>query len=393
VNVRGTAHATRATLARLAVLFTIATIGRLFAHPKRNPVRCFDPAAEAVLNEERTPARSLYCLARKATIMGYPGDYLETAVERCALGADGRTHAQVERVLLADGRRLIVKRLAPGDDLMMALTADPIGREYLLWSQGVLDQLPDSVSHAVVDGWLDDDGAVIVMDDLGAAMLGQSCRLSPATRALVIEGAASMHERFLGEQLEGLAPLGLVLSRFAPQRMRLFVGCGSQLPDLVLRGWAAFDDVVTDEMSSAIFALLADPEPLADALLSRPCTLVHGDLAPTNMAIRDGKLVLVDWDLPTAGPAALDIAWMLTRSASALDAPHDEVVAAHLRSAGAVADSVGTRLALLAGLVTSGWRQALEVTEHPDEEVRQRAWTDLDWWVREARLTLEAALI
>jgi hypothetical protein len=326
-------------------------------------------------------------------MMGYPGDYLDTAVERCVLGANGRARARLERVVLADGRRLVVKRVAPADDLMMALTGDPVGREYLLWTQGILDQLPVQVSHAVVDGWLDGDTAVVVMDDLGDAMLGQSCRLARATSALVIAGMAAMHESFLGRELDGLTPLGLLLSRYAPQRMRLFVGCGSDLPDVVLEGWEAFDDVVTDEMSSAIFGLLADAEPLAAALSARPCTLVHGDLATTKMAIRNHALVLVDWGMPAAAPAALDIVWMLASSAAALDLPHEQVLADHARSAGVAHDPVGLRLALLAGLLTSGWRQALAATQLPDEAARQRAWTDLDWWVREARLTLDGALI
>jgi hypothetical protein len=330
---------------------------------------------------------------QKGDLVGYPDNYLETAVERCVVGAGGASRAHVEQVLLADGRRVIVKRVAPRDDLMMALTGDEVGREYLLWTQGVLDQLPALVSHAVIDAWIDGDTAVVVMDDVTDVLFGQSCRLARATADSVLAATAAMHERFLGQQPHGLTPLHLLLSRFAPQRMRLFVGCGSELPDRVLRSWEAFDDLVTDDMSAAVFALLADPQPLARALSARPCTVVHGDLATSHMGMRDGRLILLDWSVSAVAPAALDVALLLARSPAPLNIPPEQVFAEHARSAAEAADAVGLRLAVLAAVLVAGWRLASVVTHHPDEAARQRAWSDLEWWVREARLTLDAALI
>jgi len=54
--------------------------------------------------------------------------YLDSAVERVPFGDHvGKSGATLERVLLADGRRVVVKKLSPATDLVMALTGDTTG--------------------------------------------------------------------------------------------------------------------------------------------------------------------------------------------------------------------------------------------------------------------------
>ena len=48
---------------------------------------------------------------------------------------------------------------------------------------------------------------------------------------------------------------------------------------------------------------------------------------------------------------------------------------------------------LLSGLVWLGWNKALDVTENPDPAIREREKADLDWWVHEARTTLESGAL
>ena len=92
------------------------------------------------------------------------GEYLDGMVKRAPMvGHEGKSGALLERVTLADGRRLIVKRFSPESDLLMAALGDVVGREYVLWSRGILDQLPPEVGHAVVDGWVDGDETVILI--------------------------------------------------------------------------------------------------------------------------------------------------------------------------------------------------------------------------------------
>ncbi len=47
------------------------------------------------------------------------------------------------------------------------------------------------------------------------------------------------------------------------------------------------------------------------------------------------------------------------------------------------------RLALLAGLVWLGWNKALDAVEHQDPATRERERADLEWWIGQARTTLE----
>ena len=107
------------------------------------------------------------------------GEYLDDVVERVPLvDHEGKSGAFLERVTLPDGRRLVVKRFLPKTDLLMAALGDVVGREYILWSRGILGRLPPEVGHAVVDGWVDGDETVIVMRDLGDSVLTWADRLT-----------------------------------------------------------------------------------------------------------------------------------------------------------------------------------------------------------------------
>jgi len=53
--------------------------------------------------------------------MTMAGEYLDDAVERVRMtDHEGKSGALLERLTLADGRRLIVKRFSPETDLLMA---------------------------------------------------------------------------------------------------------------------------------------------------------------------------------------------------------------------------------------------------------------------------------
>src|ERR1700712_5032284 len=120
---------------------------------------------------------------------------LDEAVERVPIGGhDGRSGASIERVRLADGRRLVVKRLRPDRDITMRLTGNTMGREYLLWREGVLDELPPGIGHAVVDGWVEDGETVLVMRDLGSGVRGWDALVSWSENQRLMKALVSMHE-------------------------------------------------------------------------------------------------------------------------------------------------------------------------------------------------------
>ena len=314
--------------------------------------------------------------------------YLDAAVERVRIGEVGKSGAALERVVLPDGRRLVVKRLNPESDLTMAVTGDNIGREYLLWKRGVLDRLPDGVDHAVVDGWVEDDATVLVMRDLGNHVLTWDDLLSREQCRRVLAGATAMHRAFLGAAPSDLTPLADLLAMFAPDRMTPHLHGSNPLPALSIRGWQVFADLVPDEVASPVLRLLADPRPLADALAARPTTLIHGDLATVNVAVEDGRVILIDWAMPAAAPAAVDLARFVAGCSSVVDATREEIIADFRELAGPAYDAAALHLGLLSGLVWLGWNKALDAAENPDPAVRERERADLEWWVDHARTAL-----
>lgn len=322
------------------------------------------------------------------------GEYLDDLAERVPLvGHEGKSGALLERVMLADGRRLIVKRFSPDTDLLMAALGDVVGREYVVWSRGILDSLPPGVGHAVVDGWVDADETVIVMRDLGDSVLTWQDRLTREQCRWMLIRVAAQHRAFLDAAPEDLTPLPDLITLFAPDRMTPLVGSTNPLATIVIHGWDVFSETVPADVVEPVFALLTDPRPLADALRSRPTTLVHGDLATVNMALGDEELTLLDWAMPAAAPGALDIARFVAGCSSVVDMSREQIIADYAEAAGPAYDETAMRLSLLSAFCWLGWNKALDAAEHPDLVVRAREQQDLDWWLQQARLTLDAGLL
>lgn len=301
--------------------------------------------------------------------------------------------AGLERVRLADGRRLVVKRMTPQTDFTLQLLGGTVGVEYLLWRSGALDRLPAGVGHALEDGWVEDDVTVIVMRDLGDAVLTWDDRLTADQTRMVVDRCARLHRAFLGSPPPDVCPLDKVLDLFAPHRVGVLAEEGNELARLALRGWELFQERVDADVAQPAMRLLADVRPLADALLRGPVTLLHGDLTTVNMAVEGDDLVLLDWAAATAGPGALDVTRFLAGCSSVLGLEREEVLAEYERAAGPAVDAPSTSAALLAGLLWLGWNKALDAAEHPDEEIRAREAADLDWWVRRSRAALEEGVV
>jgi hypothetical protein len=319
-----------------------------------------------------------------------PQELVRDAVESVVIsGHEGKSGAGLERVRLADGRVLVVKRIDLESDFTLAASGGAPGCEYLLWRSGAFDRLPDGVSHALVDAWLEDGTTVLVMRDLTDTVLTWSRRLSPAEGEWVMGRVADLHRAFLGDVPDAVVPLDRVLTLFAPDVIRPLAEEGVELLKLAMRGWELFADLVPADVVDPVFALLEDVGPLERAMATGPVTMTHGDLATVNMAFDGDTLVLIDWALPTAAPGVLDVARFLAGCASVVDLSREQLLEAYRRAAGPAYDERSTRLALLSGLMWLGWNKALDAAEHPDPLIRERERADLDWWVGRARTTLE----
>ena len=309
-------------------------------------------------------------------------------------GHVGKSGAGLERVRTADGASYVVKRVTAESDLLHALLGGGPAREYLLWREGALDRLPAGVTHAVVDGWCEGDTTVIVMRDLGDRVLSWDDRLTAEQTRWVMGRVAALHRTFLADPPRAVAPLGPVLAQFAPHRIGAVPGADSPLPDLVRRGWTLFADLVPNDVAGAVFGVLADVAPYAARLVAAgPVTLVHGDLATVNMGLEGDDLVLLDWAMPVVAPGAMDVARFLAGCSSVVALSREDTMAAYRAAAGPAYDETAMRLALLLGLVWLGWNKALDAAEHPDPATRARERDDLDWWVAQARTTLESGVL
>ncbi|WP_432478327.1 hypothetical protein [Nocardioides sp. GXQ0305] len=322
-----------------------------------------------------------------------PGGILDDAIGRAALVEHvGKSGAALERVTLADGRTVVVKRVTPETDLTLAIFDQAYAHEYLLWRSGGFERLPDGVGHAVVDGWTEgDDTTVIVMRDLGDAVLSWEDRLDAARCRWVLDRVAALHLAYLGDPPTAVAPLAPMLDMFAPRRIAGLARGGSDLFAAAMRGWEYFADpsLVPRDVSSAIFELHGDMRPLAAGLLAGPVTLAHGDLATVNMAFDGDRLVLLDWAMPVAAPGAVDVARFLVGCAHVVDVRPDEVLAHYRSAAGPAYDARSMRLALVSALCWLGWNKTLDIVESDDEDVRQRERASLAWWIGQAREAIE----
>jgi hypothetical protein len=320
---------------------------------------------------------------------------LGVIVERVPVaGHVGKSGAGLERVRTADGSSYVVKRVTAESDLLHALLGGGPAREYLLWREGALDRLPLGVAHAVVDAWPEGDSTVIVMRDLGDRVFTWDDRLSADRTRWVLERIGALHQAFLVDPPQSVAPLDAVLDQFAPHRIGSVVHGDNPLPALALRGWDLFTDLVPVDVAGPVFAVLADVRPYAAALVEAgPVTLVHGDLATVNMAVDGDDLVLLDWAMPVAAPGPLDLTRFIAGCSSVVDLTREEMLAVYREAAGPAYDETAMRLALLLGLIWLGWNKALDAVEHPDPATRARERADLDWWVAQTRTTLESGVL
>ena len=100
-------------------------------------------------------------------------------------------------------------------------------------------------------------------------------------------------------------------------------------------------------------------------------------------------MVLLDWDLATAGTPTVEFAWYLCHDAWRIDASHDEIEADFRAAEGEALSGRELELGMLSGLVQYGWIFGHSLRIHPDPGERAWARTELDWWVPRVRRALE----
>jgi hypothetical protein len=139
----------------------------------------------------------------------------QSVVEHEPVVSRGWSGNVLERLVLADGSRLVAKRIVPGHNWIERHTADE-GREALLFRSGVLERVQSTIDHAIVAAERDGDAWWVVMKDVSDGLLPDHKRLSRDENRRILAAANHIWEEFWGEEVPYLCPLRDRLCLFSP---------------------------------------------------------------------------------------------------------------------------------------------------------------------------------
>lgn len=307
-------------------------------------------------------------------------------------GHDGRSGARIERGLLDGAIPVYVKTSEVGSDIVALATGDA-RRELRLHEAGVLGRFPDGVRSAVLG--IDDlgDRLVTITRDLGAAVLTWDRVLDRPDVLRIFEGMGAVHRRFAGAVPEGLCPLDVRISLFAPRRLGVLRPANPGLVDAVSRGQELLADFAPADVVAALQRAYDNPGPLAASLAAGGTTLLHGDFFLPNVALEADAVVPLDWGMATEGPAALDLVTFCLGATSNVTTDRAELVAEARRACRDLCDDATFARCGFWALMELGWNKALDAVDHPDPAKRATERADLDFWVARATAALDAGLI
>jgi hypothetical protein len=304
------------------------------------------------------------------------------------LSHGGNSGAALLRAARPDGEAFVLKRVTAGADWLARATGDR-GRTAQLHEAGAFERMPTAIAHSIVAVERDGDAAWIAMRDVHAQLLPADARLSRAQSRRILAAAAALHGTFYDRVPTGAATLRDRIGMSSPAVADAERANPDLLPKQFEHGWEAFAELVPADVSDPMLELAANPGPLADALVRAhgAPALIHGDLRDDKLGFDGDRVVLIDWDLATAGTPTVEFAWYLAQDAWRIDATHDEIEADH-RAAQELADDE-VELGMLSGLVQYGWLLAHSARVHPDPV--ETAWgrAELGWWVPRVRAALE----
>ncbi len=298
---------------------------------------------------------------------------------------DGWSRATMTRLWSRDGgRRFILKRDSLERDWIARATADrPLLREAWFAVHG--PELPWPIRAPYLgagrDGSTGELG--ILMPDLSDVLFDWNATLTMDQLDRVMDAMAILHMR----DWQGALDRGS--GRWTPWRERLTLICRPSLErtgsaheavaDRILRGWDAWDRAATPAARAIVADLAVDPQPLLDALLAEPSTLLHGDLKLANAGIApDGAIDIVDWQMVMVAPVAIELGWFLVSNVNALPLPVDAVIDRY-RSFGVLREQ-GLDAAILVGLLLRGWRKGYDTEAGLTLASGVTAADDLAWW-------------
>ena len=307
------------------------------------------------------------------------------------LSHGGNSGAALLRAERDDGTTFVLKRVSAGGADWLARATDDRGRTAQLYEAGAFERMPPAIGHGIVAAERSADGAWIAMRDVADRLLEPGARLSRDQSRRILGAAAELHRTFHDRVPPGAASLTARIGMSSPAVADAERRHPDLLPKQFEQGWDAFAELVPGDVADAVLELTRHPEALADALVRAhgAPTLIHGDLRGDNLGFDGDRLVLIDWDLATAGTPTVEFAWYLAHSARRIDATHDEIEADHRVAQGDGVSDTEVDLGMLSGLVQYGWRIAHSARVHPDPAETAWGTAELGWWVPRVRAALE----
>ncbi len=317
---------------------------------------------------------------------------------------DGWSGASLSLLRRDDGERFVLKRDATARDWIARATLDgPMLREAWFAAHG--PTLPSPVRAPYLGAGVDGDEIGVLMPDLTGVLFDWEAPISAADLDRVLAGLAVLHAyTWDSDAIDG--------GPWCPIRERITLICRASLErpgaardavaDRLLPGWDAFDRRAPAAARELIASLGDDPQPLVDALAKLPSTLIHGDLKLANVGIAaDGSIQMVDWQMVSVAPVAIELGWFLVSNVASLPLQPDDVLARYqaavTREAPRGADIVGTwsgqvDAAVLAGLLLRGWRKGADAESGVTLASGVSAADDLVWWCDRALAAAERLL-
>jgi hypothetical protein len=287
---------------------------------------------------------------------------------------DGWSGAQLT-LLRRGADRFVLKRTSWATDWIARATRDHSLREAFV-ATGQL-ALPDAVVAPYLGVAADGNAAAILMPDLTGRLFswerpGEGAAITPDGLDAVMRALGRLHATPPPERAVGpgtgwpWTPLRERLELLTRTAARRYAEAGLTVGPRFLEGWDAFDRFAPPAARDLVGRLSADSSPLVAALGRLPVALLHGDLKLANVAMLDGERVgLIDWQLVTVAPVAVDLGWFLVSNAPVLPLCPAETLASYRAAAAAAGVELGdweaqVDLAYLVGLVLRGWRKGLD---------------------------------
>ncbi|HET9457563.1 MAG TPA: aminoglycoside phosphotransferase family protein [Candidatus Limnocylindrales bacterium] len=284
-------------------------------------------------------------------------------------------------LLRRGAKRYVLKRDSPARDWIARSTRDgPILREAWFAVHG--PPLPAPLRAPYLGAGIDGDDVGILMPDLSSTLLAWDEPIATEALDRVLAALAALHRTNGDDRLpEGpRCPL--------PERLTLICRASLERPgpardavgERILPGWDAFDRLAPPSVRRLVTDLGNDPTPLVEALRRQPSTLIHGDLKLANVGLADdGSVDLVDWQMVSVAPVAVELGWFLVANVASLPVPPDAVLARYESLAGPIGRD-GADATTLVGLLLRGWRKGYDAAAGVRFPSGVTAVDDLAWW-------------